>query len=235
MINPVKINEKIIGEDYPTFLIAEMACAHQGIVENACDLVDIAVKARADAVQIQVFKKELYMSPLSKDYNLITRLELSQGDWSKVIDLIKENEILFFAAGYDIESIRFLIKKGVNAFKIHSSDTSNPEILREVAKSKKPVFLSCGASRIVEIKNAINFLKSNGAKEIILMHGYQAYPTKIENTNLNYIRTLEKIFGLNVGFYDHVDGNSILAKIIPIMSIGYGAQVIEKHYILNRE
>ena len=231
----VKIDQKIIGDKHPTFLIAEMACAHQGKIENACDLVDVAVKAKVDAIQIQVFKKEVYMSPTYKDYDLITRLELTQDEWQKVINLIKKSDTLFFAAGYDVESIRFLIENEVDAFKIHSSDNSNPEVLKEVARSQKPIFLSCGASKIEEIKDAINFLKKNGTKDIVLMHGFQSFPTKLKDTHLNYIKTLKRIFGLNVGFYDHVEGGSILAKIIPIMAIGYGAQVIEKHFILNRE
>ena len=231
----VKINQKIIGDKYPTFLIAEMACAHQGKIENACDLVEVAVKAKADAIQIQVFKKEFYMSPTYKDYDLITRLELSQDEWQKVINLIKKSDLLFFAAGYDVESIRFLIENEVDAFKIHSSDNSNPEVLKEVARSQKPIFLSCGASKIEEIKDAIYFLKKNGTRDIVLMHGFQSFPTKLKDTHLNYIKTLKRVFGLNVGFYDHVEGGSILAKIIPIMAIGYGAQVIEKHFILNRE
>ena len=235
MINPVKIKDKTIGEAFPTFLIAEMACAHQGDVEKACELIDVAVKAKADAVQIQVFMKELYMSPFNQNYELICRLELAQEEWQKVIDRIKQNKILLFAAGYDVESIKFLIRNNVDAFKVHSADTSNPEVLLEVAKSKKPIFLSCGASKIEEIKNTIDFLKKNGASDVILMHGYQGFPTKLEDTHLNYIKTLKRIFGLNVGFYDHVDGGSILAKIIPIMAIGYGAQVIEKHFITSRK
>ncbi|MFX0134330.1 MAG: N-acetylneuraminate synthase family protein [Candidatus Hodarchaeota archaeon] len=231
----IKIGNKNIGEGYPTFCIAEMACAHQGDVEKACKLVDVAVKAKADAIQIQVFKKEAYMSPTCRDYELITKLELSQNEWLRVIKSIKEKEILFFAAGYDTESIKFLIKNDIDGFKVHSSDISNPEILVRVAKSGKPIFLSCGASKIEEIRNALKILKKNGAKTIILMHGYQGFPTKIEDTQLNFIKTLRKIFRLNVGFYDHVDGGSIFAKIIPFMAIGYGAQVIEKHYILTRE
>ena len=235
MIKPIKIKEKVIGEKYPTFLIAEMACAHQGDVKQACELVDVAARAKADAIQIQVYKKEIYMNPLYESYDLITRLELSQNEWLKVINKIKKKNILFFAAGYDVDSIKFLIENGVDAFKIHSADTSNPEVLREVTNSGKPVFLSCGASTVKEINKALNFLRKNGTKDIILMHGYQAFPTKIEDSNLNFIRTLERMFGLNVGFYDHVDGGSILAKIIPIMAIGFGTQVIEKHFILNRE
>jgi len=235
MIKPIKIKNKIIGEGFPCFLIAEMACAHQGDVEKAKELARIAIKAKADAVQIQVFQKEFYMSPICKEYDLIYRLELSLEEWKEVIKIIKGGDILFFAAGYDIESIKFLVKNDVDAFKIHSSDTSNPEVLKEVAQTRKPVFLSCGASTPEEIKKAIDFLNKFGCGDIILMHGYQAYPTKIEETNLAFIKTLKTMFGLNVGFYDHVNGESILAKIIPIMSMGYGAQVIEKHYILNRE
>lgn len=235
MTIPLQIKNRIIGKGYPTFIIAEMACAHQGDVKKACELVKVAVKAQADAIQLQLFKKEIYMSPISKSYDLITKLELSQEEWLRVIKLIKKENILFFSAGYDIESIKFLRDNEVDAFKVHSSDTSNPEVLKEVAKSGKPIFLSCGASTITEIEKTIKILRENGTKDIVLMHGYQAFPTKIEDTHLNFIRTLEETFDLNVGFYDHVDGSSILAKIIPIMAIGYGTQVIEKHFILSRK
>lgn len=104
-----------------------------------------------------------------------------------------------------------------------------------MGKSKKPIFLSTGACTIEETQKAMKILKENGAEDIILMHGYQGFPTKIEDSHLNYLITLKRIFGLNVGFYDHVDGGSILATIIPLMAIGYDAQVIEKHYILIRE
>jgi sialic acid synthase SpsE len=235
MIHPIKIKDKNIGKGYPTFLIAEMACAHQGNLQKALDLVDVAANAKADAIQIQVFKKEKYMSPKSKDYELITQLELSQEEWEEVIEKIAKKEILFFAAGYDRESVSFLLDKNVDAFKIHSADISNPELLLNVTNSQKPIFLSTGASKIEEIRKAIEFLEKNGSEKIVLMHGYQAYPTKIEDCHLNYIKSLERLYGFNVGFYDHVDGGSILAKIIPLMSSGYGAQVIEKHFILTRE
>lgn len=177
-----------------------------------------------------MYKKEIY-----EGYDLITRLELSQNEWLKVINKIKKNNILFFAAGYDVDSIKFLIENGVDAFKIHSTDTSNPEVLKEVVKSRKPIFLSCDASKVEEVKKAIDFLRKNGADDVILMHWYQGFPTRIEDNHLNYIKTFRRLFGLNVGYYDHVDGGSILAKIIPIMAIGYGAQVIEKHFILSRK
>jgi len=168
-------------------------------------------------------------------YKLITQLELSQDEWSKVIKSIKKHNILFFGAGYDIESVKFLIDNDIDGFKIHSSDLSNPEILVEVAKSKKPIFLSTGASSFEEIKGATKFLRNYGSEKIVLMHGYQGYPTKIDDCNLNFINTLKKVFGFNTGFYDHVDGGTILAKIVPIMAIGFGANVIEKHFILTRE
>ncbi len=235
MVKLVKIKNKIIGKDYPTFLIAEMACAHQGDIDTACKMVKVAIKANVDVIQTQVFKNELELTPLSEDWELNARLELTQEEWLRVFKLIKDSETLFFSSAYDLESVQFLIDQDVDAFKIHSSDLSNPEMLEAVGKSKKPVFLSTGASKIEEIKNAISCLRKSGTIDIVLMHGYQGFPTKIEDTNLKYIRTLEKIFELNSGFYDHVDGGSILAKIIPIMSIGYGAQVIEKHFILTRD
>ncbi len=234
MIKSVNIRDRIIGKGYSTFFIAEMACAHQGDLKQAIDLVDVAEKANADAVQLQIINRDLYCSPKYKDYEEYGQLEFSPEEWSKIIDTIEEKNLLFFAAGYDVSSIQLSIQKKVDAFKIHSADLSNPEVLIAIGKSKKPVFLSTGASRINEIKNAMDILKNNGTEEIVLMHGYQAFPTKIEDTHLNFIKTLKKIFGLNIGFYDHVDGGSILAKIIPVMAIGHGAQVIEKHFILSR-
>jgi len=235
MIKPILIKDKTIGKGHNTFLIAEMACAHQGDVENALKMVDLAVKSNADAIQLQIFISALEMCPTYKDYKLNCELEISHHEWKKVIEKIKKKNILFFSAAYDIESVEFLVRNDLDAFKIHSSDISNPEILIEIAKSGKPVFLSCGASKLEEIQNAIILLEENGTEQIVLMHGYQGFPTKVEDCNLEYIKTLQKLFGLNVGFYDHVDGGSPLAKIIPIMAIGYGARVIEKHFILTRE
>ena len=234
MIKPVKIRDKIIGKGYSTFFIAEMACAHQGDLKQAIDLVDIAAEAKADAVQLQMINRELYCSPEYKDYDEYGQLEFTPEEWSKIIDRIREKNLLFFAAGYDVSSIQLSIQKKVDAFKIHSADLSNPEILAVVGNSRKPVFLSTGASRVDEIRTAMNILKKAGTEEIVLMHGYQAFPTTIEDTHLKFIKTLKKMYGLNIGFYDHVDGGSNLAKIIPIMAIGYGAQVIEKHFILTR-
>jgi len=235
MIKSVKIKNKIIGLEHPTFLIAEMACAHQGDVNEACRMVEIAIKANVDAIQTQIFKNELELTPLHEDWELNAQLELSYKEWEKIIKIIKKSNSLFFSSVYDLESVKFLIDQDVDAFKIHSSDISNPEMLIAIAKSKKPIFLSTGASKIEELKKAINILRKNDTKDIILMHGYQGFPTKIEDSNLKFIKTFEKLFGLNIGFYDHVDGGSILSKIIPIMAIGYGAQVIEKHFIMSRE
>jgi len=94
MIKPIKIKNKIIGTGHPTFLIAEIACAHQGDVEQAVSLVNVAIKANVDAIQLQVFKKEFYMSPISREYDLITRLELTQDEWLRVIKLIQKANIV---------------------------------------------------------------------------------------------------------------------------------------------
>ena len=118
MVGPVNIKNYLIGKGFPIFFIAEMACSHQGIVKNALELVKVAIKAKTDAIQIQVFNKESYMSQICKDYPLISRLELTQEEWTRVIKLIKNENVLLFAAGYDIDSIEFLISKGVDAFKI---------------------------------------------------------------------------------------------------------------------
>ena len=107
MIKSVKIKNKIIGLEHPTFIIAEMACAHQGDVNKACRMVEIAIKANVDAIQTQIFKNELELTPLHEDWELNAQLELSYKEWERIIEIIKNSNSLFFSSVYDLESVQF--------------------------------------------------------------------------------------------------------------------------------
>lgn len=123
----------------------------------------------------------------------------------------------------------------MDAYKIPPSDMTNAELIDFVSKSKISVILSAGASTINEIEQAVNICVKNNLDDYVIMHGFQGYPTKLEDTNLNMIKSLEERFHCPIGYADHVDGGSELALIMPLLAVAKGAKLIEKHFILNRE
>ncbi|MCH7759476.1 N-acetylneuraminate synthase family protein, partial [Patescibacteria group bacterium] len=124
---------------------------------------------------------------------------------------------------------------GTDGFKIHSSDITNEELLKFIEKTKKPILLSCAGSNLNEINNAIEILKkSSKGTNITLMHGFQCFPTHINDINLQRMKSFQDFFGLDVGYSDHVSGDSPLASYLPLIALGLGAVVIEKHITSDR-
>lgn len=123
---------------------------------------------------------------------------------------------------------------GADVLKIHSADLSNPDMVKGLVSFRLPVSVSCGGSTQEEIRGALDLLMSHGIQDIILMHGFQAYPTLLEHSHLNYIATLEKAFGLCVGYQDHIDGADEMARILPAIAVAAGAVLLEKHVTDSR-
>jgi N,N'-diacetyllegionaminate synthase len=135
---------------------------------------------------------------------------------------------------FDIPSLELMDRPEVKGYKLHLTNLANPDMLASIAKLAKPVFLATGGAKLEEIRTAIDTLKSNGNGDIILMHGYQAYPTRLEEVNLRLMSQLKELFHLPVGFLDHVDGGTEMALIVPLAALAFGACVIEKHITLDR-
>ncbi|MFH1582027.1 MAG: N-acetylneuraminate synthase family protein [Pseudomonadota bacterium] len=229
------ITGKTIGKGNPVFVIAEMACAHNGNLDSALRLVDVAVEAGADAVQLQIFSVKDYIVPHHPIIDLIRKLEMKPQEWYQVMKRVKDCGIALFVAAYDRPSVDLSIENGVDAFKIHSADLSNPYLTEYIAAKGKPITLSTGASTIEEIEEGINFIKGAGCSKIILMHGYQSFPTKIEEANLRFADYLKGRFGLPIGYQDHTDGDDPMAVILPLVAAGLGVDVLEKHFNLDRK
>lgn len=230
----IKIGNKVIGENQPVFIIAEMACSHEGSLENAKKLVKVATEAKADAIQFQVFLAREQVVPHHESYALVSRVELSPDEWTELFDYSKQFDLLRFSAAYDKPSVNLVSKLGVDAFKIHSSDLSNLDLVRDIAWRGKPITLGTGASTLGEIEEAINVIKSEGNEDIILMHGMQNFPTNVSDANLKFLKTLKNVFQLPVGSQDHTDADSELSLIVPLLAIPLGTSVIEKHFTLDR-
>jgi len=225
----VKIGDKHIGNNEPTFIIAEGGLNHNGDVDIGKELIKEAKKCGADAIKFQSYHTGEFISKKSEYYELFKSLELSEEEFYELKKYAEKIGIKFISTPLDLKYVDILNKMNIPAFKIASGDLTFYPLLEKVAKTDKPVILSTGMANILEIWEAIEVLRNNGCKEIILLHCISSYPTPYEDVNLNAIKTLKRIFNIPVGYSDHT-----LGIIAPIVSVALGADVIEKHFTLDR-
>jgi len=217
-----------------TYVIAEMACAHDGNPDLAYKLIDIAATAHPDAIQLQIFSVDRLVSPLLPSFNASKKLEIPLNEWPNIISHSKQQGLQVWANIFDEDTLEIAAGQDVDGLKLHSSDLSNHRMLDAVGSAGKPVNLAVGGSTLDEIAQAVFRLRERGTKELILMHGYQGYPTHLSDARLGFIKTLMRLFGCPVGYQDHTDGSSELAIFLPLVAIGAGACVLEKHFTDDR-
>jgi N-acetylneuraminate synthase/N,N'-diacetyllegionaminate synthase len=239
----VKIEDRLIGDVSPCFIVAEVGVNHNGDVNLAKKLIDASKEAGADAVKFQTFKAENVVTKNAEkaDYQkeatghgsqheMIKKLELSGDDFRELAEYAKERNIMFLSSPFCKDSVDLLDKIGVPAFKIASGEITNLPLLKYVSSKGKPIILSTGMATLGEIEEAIETIRSGGVKDIILLHCVTSYPAKIEDANLKAIQTLKYAFKLPVGFSDHTREIAI-----PVAAVALGACVIEKHLTLDRK
>lgn len=242
------IHNKEIGQSNPAYIIAEMAWSHDGSLEKAKTIVNAAARAKADAICIHLTSMPDYMvedyksvkggasrgAEKSSIYNFLSNKNLSRKDWAELIDLAHALGLSVCAMCNDGSSVDFAAEKGVNAFVLSPASMAEKPLVLRMAKHRKPVLVRIGGATLGEIEQVINGLKAGGTERISLIHGFQSFPTDVEEMNLNRISQLKKTFSLPVGFADHVDGSSELALIVPLVAIAKGADLIEKHLTHDR-
>lgn len=239
----IRISNKFIGKDNPTFIIAEAGINHNGDIRIAKKLVDHANNAGADAVKFQTYKTEnLVIKSLDlveyqiknikekkSQFKMLKKLELTYSDFHVLKKYCDKKEIIFLSTPHSFDSIDFL-EDLVPAYKIGSGDITNIPALRHIAKKGKPVILGTGMSTIKEVKNAIETIKSQGNKQIIALHCTTNYPCPINQVNLNAMISMKNELGCIVGYSDHT-----LGTIVPIIATAIGANVIEKHLTIDKK
>jgi len=230
-IGPKEVSE----ESCRPYIVAEVASTHEGDPELAKAVAQAAIEAGADAVKFQIFRTEELFTRDHKDYESARQVELSPEAWLDVLAFVKSLGGTVMADVDDEVCMRIALEGGVDALKVRSSNISNQRMLKTFASADKPILLATGASTTHEIARALEVLESSGAKEILLIHGFQAFPTKAEDCRLREIGFLRERFGKPVGYADHADGGSYLAFALPIAAISAGAVLIEKHITLVRE
>jgi len=233
----VNIEHKIIGYGHPTYIIAEIGANHNGDISIAKKLIDKAAAACVDAVKFQTYKAEKLYSrrapKFSKDdmkpFDLIKANELPREWHNELARYATQKKLHFLSSPFDYEAVDQLDDVGVPAFKVASFELTDLELLRYIAKKKKPVILSVGMATLGEIEEALTVIRSERNDDIVLLHCTSLYPSPIDVVNLNAIQTLQVAYKIPIGFSDHT-----LGIHIPIAAVAKGAAVIEKHFTLDR-
>lgn len=227
-----------------TFVIAEAGVNHNGSLELAKRLVDVAVEAGADAVKFQTFKADKLVSKRAQkadyqkqttsagesQYEMIKKLELDEDAHRELIRHCNEKKIMFLSTPFDHSSIDMLNDFGMSIFKIPSGEITNLPYLRHVGGLGKEVILSTGMADLGEIEDALGVLMHEGVpkEKITVLHATTEYPCPIEDVNLRAMQTIRAAFRVKVGYSDHTRGIEV-----PIAAVAMGACVIEKHFTLD--
>lgn len=241
----IKIGSRLIGENYPTYFIAEIGANFDGDIEKAKRLVDAAKEAGADCAKFQSFTADTLVSEGG-----FQRMQLHgvHGSWGrKVSDVMREAEfplewhreiadyckkvgIDFNTAPYFKEAVDLCMDIDIPFIKIGSGDITWLEMIEYIAKTQKPIFLATGDATLAEIDEAVRTIKATGNKNLVLMQCITNYPSKIDSANVKVLKTYQAAFDVLTGYSDHSPGH-----VVALAAVVLGGRVIEKHFTLNKK
>ena len=227
-------------------IIAEAGVNHNGNMNFAKELIDVAAEAGVDFVKFQSFtadklvskiaKKAVYQKANLKDeddsqFNMLKKLELSHNDHLNLVNHCKQKNIKFLSTAFDIEGVNYLNDLGIEVFKIPSGEITNYPYLKAIALTCKPMIMSTGMCNEIDIKQALDVLIQFGAtkENITILHCNTEYPTPMKDVNLKAMSFIKDTFNVSVGYSDHTLGIEV-----PIAAVALGAKIIEKHFTLDR-
>lgn len=226
-------------------IIAEAGVNHNGDISKAEKLIEEAAKAGADYVKFQTFKADKLVDKSAKkakyqqeqtgeggQYDMLKKLELSEDDHYHLLEVCKQNNIKFLSTGFDVESLEFLVDRiKIDLIKIPSGEINNYFLLKRTAEYNMQTVISTGMCSLEEVKESIDFLVKHGLdkEKLTVLHCTTAYPTPMEEVNLNVLNTYKKELDCGIGYSDHTLGNEVC-----IASVGMGATILEKHFTLDK-
>lgn len=245
-INNIEDN-KLTNKGNACFIIAEAGVNHNGSLQLAKKLIDVAKKSGADAVKFQTFKSEDLVTNDAKmaqyqqqntgkkesQITMLKKLELSDADFVKLKKYCDQKEIMFLSTPHTESAVDFL-EVLMSAFKVGSGDLTNLPIIEKMAKKQKWIIMSTGMANVKEIQEALETVRKFSKKKISLLHCTTSYPCPLDQVNLKAMITLVKKFAkkfspLEVGYSDHTEG-----IIVSVAAVAMGAKVLEKHFTLDK-
>lgn len=241
----IKIGDKYIGENYPTYFIAEIGGNFDGSIEKAKRLIDAAKAAGADCAKFQTFTADTIVSEGG-----FSKMELHgvHGSWGRkvsevfkdvefplewhkeIADYCKKVGIDFTTSPYFKEAVDMCVELKVPFIKIGSGDITWLEMLEYIAKTGIPIMLATGDATMSEIDEAVRTIEKTGNKNLVLMQCITNYPSKIDSANVNVLKTYQNAFQCLTGYSDHSPGH-----VVALASVVLGGRVIEKHFTLNKK
>ena len=240
----IKLDDHLIGHDCQPFIIAEAGINHNGEIENALKMIDVAKDAGADAIKFQTFEASGIVVDTSLTFTyksqgkeitesmfeMYKRCEFSKTEWIKIKQKCDETEILFLSTPENRSDLDLLLELGIPAIKVGSDDFTNIPLLKDYSSTGLPLIISCGMANLNEIHQTLNAIGSLKKYPTILMFTTSEYPTIPMNVNLLKLKTLAKSFPkIPLGYSDHTQG--ILASSL---AVAFGAKVFEKHFTIDK-
>ena len=243
MVANIDLSGRKVGSGHPCFIIAEAGVNHNGSLEIARQLVDVAVETGADAIKFQTFKAERLVthdapkadyqlqttSASESQYDMLRRLELSSEAHQELLSYCQHKGIRFMSTPFDEESADLLVDLGIEVFKVPSGEITNLSFLAHVARTGKPIIVSTGMASLDEVEMAVSVIREAGNRDFVLLHCVSNYPADPADANLSAIQTMAMVFDALVGFSDHTPGIEV-----SVAAVALGACVIEKHFTLDR-
>lgn len=240
----IKIKDKYIGENQPTYMIAEMSANHGGDFNKAVEIIHAAKESGADCIKIQTYTADTLTIDSDKEYfqikkgtwkgeNLYSLYKRAYTPWEWQAKLKEEADkigIDFLSTPFDKTAVDFLEELGVDFYKIASFEIVDIPLIKYISSKGKPIIMSTGMATLGEIEDAVDTVKSQGNENLCLLKCSSAYPAVPEDMNLRAIKHLEETFGVIVGLSDHS-----LGSVGAVTAVAMGAKVIEKHLCLSRQ
>lgn len=242
-MNPIYLSDRAIGVGQPAFVIAEAGVNHNGKLELAEQLVDIAAEAGCDAVKFQTFDPELLAAPSAdkaeyqrettgsggSQLEMLNALVLPRDAHARLQQRAKDRGLVFLSTPFDEPSADFLEELDVPAFKVSSGDLTNVLLLRHLAAKKRPLLMSTGMATLDEVITAVELVKQHGGTQIALFHCVSNYPAQPADCNLHAMAAMRQATALPVGWSDHTHGIDVT-----VAAVALGAELVEKHFTLDR-
>lgn len=247
-----KIGKRIIGNEHPCYIIAEISCNHEGDKEEAKRIIDAAAVAGADAVKLQIYTADTISRNFDRraegtiwediDLHALYSKAQTPWEWSKELkEYANSCGLDLFASPFDETAVDFLVHElDVPALKIASFEIVDTKLLQKVARTGLPIIVSNGMTDFLEIKEAVDILKENGCAELALLHCNSGYPAAFEEANLKTMRVMGSLFDTVVGlsdhtlFADHENYKDPMAHVTPLEAVRLGAKIIEVHLTSDR-
>lgn len=241
----LKIGNRLIGTGEPVYIIAEIGINHNGDVQLAKQMIDVAIECGVDAVKFQIFKAEEFVSDPKTTYTyfsqgekisesmlqMFKRYEFDEKEWTEVFNYCSDKKIDCFATPQNPSDLDFLLSiVDVPAIKVGSDDLTNLELLDYYARKGKPLIISAGMAYLSEIEDAINIIRQTGNNNFAILHCTSSYPTKDQDVHLKKMLTINQAFDVIVGYSDHTIGS-----VAAIGAVVLDARIIEKHITLNKD